>query len=57
MTLWRTKKPEPSIDYEELAESVGVLREILQAIVAGLRADGFTDEQARAMATFIFTNQ
>lgn len=57
MALWRTKQPAPLVDYEELAESVGALREILQAIVAGLRADGFTDEQARAMATSIFTNQ
>lgn len=34
-------------DFNQLAAGVDELREALQAMVAGLVADGFTDEQAR----------
>lgn len=36
-----------SIDYEALATGIGEMREAVGAMVAGLMADGFTDEQAR----------
>jgi uncharacterized membrane protein YebE (DUF533 family) len=45
------------IDYEELAASVEAMREIYRAMVAALVADGFTDEQARALIVAITTNQ
>jgi uncharacterized membrane protein YebE (DUF533 family) len=34
-------------DYQELAQNVEDMREILRAMVAGLIADGFSDQQAR----------
>lgn len=36
-------------DYSELAKSIEQTREVLRAVVAGLVADGFTDEQARSL--------
>lgn len=38
-------------DFKELADNIAEMREILRAMVAGLIADGFTDEQARAIVT------
>jgi hypothetical protein len=35
------------IDYEALAKGVEQMREAVKAMVAGLIADGFSDEQAR----------
>lgn len=35
------------INYEEIAKQVENFRETQRALVAGLLADGFTDEQAR----------
>jgi uncharacterized membrane protein YebE (DUF533 family) len=43
-------------DYEELARSVENMREIFRAMVAGLIADGFTDEQARALVVSMVTS-
>ena len=34
-------------DYQELADNLDQMREILRAMVAGLIADGFSDQQAR----------
>jgi len=45
------------INFEELAASVEELREIFRAMVAGLVADGFTDEQARALVTEVVTRK
>lgn len=45
------------IDYEELAASIDAMREAFRATVTGLVADGFTDEQARALVVAIFTNR
>lgn len=45
------------IDYEELAANVEAMREIYRAMVAGLVADGFTDEQARALVVSITTRE
>jgi hypothetical protein len=46
-----------AIDYEGLANSVEEMREIFRAMVAGLVADGFTEEQARALVVEITTRQ
>lgn len=35
------------LNYESLAQSVEQVREVMKAMVAGLVADGFSDEQAR----------
>lgn len=43
------------IDYEELAANIEQMREIFRALVAGLIADGFTDEQARALVVAMIT--
>ena len=45
------------INYEELAKSVEEMREIFQAMVNGLMADGFTEEQARALVVEITTRK
>lgn len=45
------------IDFEELAAAVENMREGFRAMVAGLVADGFTDEQARALVVAIMTNK
>jgi uncharacterized membrane protein YebE (DUF533 family) len=45
------------INYEELASNIEQMREIFRALVAGLVADGFTDEQARALVVAMTTNQ
>ena len=37
------------INFDELAEAIGEMREVTAAMVAGLVADGFTDEQAREL--------
>ena len=36
-------------DYNELAGAVEDFREIINALVAGLISDGFTDREARAL--------
>lgn len=41
------------INYEELATAVDEMREALRVMVAGLMADGFTDEQAREIVVSI----
>jgi uncharacterized membrane protein YebE (DUF533 family) len=43
------------INFDELAESIENMREIFRAMVAGLMADGFTEEQARALVVEITT--
>ena len=40
-----------------MAANIEAMREIYRAMVAGLVADGFTDEQARALIVAITTNQ
>lgn len=42
------------INYEELAQGIEQMREMIRAMVAGLVADGFTDEQARAIIAGMF---
>lgn len=37
--------------YEQFAQVMDEIRELLRAMVAGLVADGFTDEQAREIVT------
>lgn len=44
-------------DYEELAANVEEMREIFRAMVNGLTADGFTEEQARALVVSIITRK
>lgn len=39
-----------------LAESLDEIREMLQITVAGFMADGFAEDQARAMTTAMFIN-
>lgn len=41
------------INYEELATAVDEMREALRVMVAGIVADGFTDEQAREIVVAI----
>jgi len=45
------------IDFDELASSIENMREIFRAMVAGLMADGFTEEQARALVVEITTRK
>lgn len=42
-------------DYSEFAAALDTIRELLRATVAGLMADGFSEEQARQIATHIIT--
>ena len=42
--------------YEELAKALDEIREMLRATVAGLVADGFTDEQARELVVALWKN-
>lgn len=37
--------------FEQFAQAIDEIRELLRAMVAGLVADGFTDEQAREIVT------
>lgn len=41
----------PEVDPHALADALDVMRETLRAMVAGLVADGFTDDQAHAIVT------
>jgi hypothetical protein len=41
--------PEKGTDYNELANAVEEFREVINALVAGLITDGFTDREARAL--------
>ena len=43
--------------YVELAEGLDIMREALNAMVAGLMADGFSEEQARDITTAILTRK
>ncbi len=45
------------LDYEELAAAVAGMREALRAMVAGLVADGFSDEQARQLVVAMYTRE
>lgn len=42
-------------DYSEFAIALDTIRELLRATVVGLMADGFSEEQARQIATHIIT--
>lgn len=44
------------LDFEALAAAVDALRELVNAMVAGLTRDGFTEEQARIIATGVFAS-
>jgi uncharacterized membrane protein YebE (DUF533 family) len=41
-------------DFAELAANMEEFREVLRAMVAGLVAEGFEDEQARTIVTGLF---
>jgi uncharacterized membrane protein YebE (DUF533 family) len=41
------------VDYRALAEGIDEMRESLRAMVSGLTADGFTEEQAREIVTAV----
>jgi len=41
------------INFDELAEAIGEMREVTAAMVAGLVADGFTEDQARELVVAI----
>lgn len=43
------------MDYRKLAEAIDEMREVCRAAVAGLVADGFTDEQAHEIVTHLLT--
>ena len=43
------------LDYVEFASALDTIRELLRATVVGLVADGFSEEQARQIATHIIT--
>jgi hypothetical protein len=45
------------IDFDELARSIEEMREIFRAMVAGLVADGFTEEQARVLVVEVLTRK
>jgi hypothetical protein len=45
---------ESNVDFEALAAGVEQMREAVRAMVAGLVADGFTDEQARDIVAGIW---
>ena len=42
-------------NYAEFASALDTIRELLRATVVGLMADGFSEEQARQIATHIIT--
>lgn len=44
-------------DWEALAQGLADLRELLQSMVAGLVADGFTDREAREIVTALLRQQ
>ena len=41
------------VNFGELAEAIGEMREMYRAMIAGLVADGFSDEQARRIVVAI----
>jgi uncharacterized membrane protein YebE (DUF533 family) len=41
-------------NYQALAEGIDEMREMVRAMIAGLVADGFSDEQARAIVAGFF---
>jgi len=45
------------VDYEELAQGIEQLREVLAAMVAALMEDGFTEREARAISAATMTRQ
>lgn len=50
------RKSEATRRYEELAAAMDEMRETSQVVVAGLVADGFTDEQARWLMVGVMTS-
>lgn len=42
--------------YEDFAKALDEIRENLRAMVAGLMADGFTEEQARELVVCFWKN-
>ena len=42
-------EPKPLIDYASLAEGTEEMREMLRALLAAVKAEGFDDKQARAI--------
>jgi hypothetical protein len=45
------------VDYKTLADGIEKLRETLRAMVAGIMAEGFTEEQARDITVAVLTNK
>lgn len=45
----------PGPDFKALVDGLDQYREVLRAMVAGLVADGFTDEQARRLVVHVMT--
>lgn len=44
------------VDYIKLASGLDEMREVVQAMVAGFAADGFTEREARQIVAGIFQN-
>lgn len=53
--MTQPEKPE-GFDYEALAANIAEMREVLNSVVAGLVADGFTDREARGIVSGMFAN-
>jgi len=45
---------EKAVDYTKLAEGLDELREVVRSMVAGMMAEGFTEEQARGIVAGFF---
>lgn len=43
----------PILDYKQIAEGADEMREMLRALVAAVKAEGFDDKQARAIVAGI----
>lgn len=52
-----TRRTPNGVDWAAAAAAIDHMRELARAAVAGLVADGFTDEQARAMVSGVFTSR
>lgn len=46
-----------NIDFKLLADSMDEIREALNAMVAAMVSDGFTEEQAREIVTSLMTSK
>lgn len=44
------------LDYEELAQNMDEMREVVRAMVVGLMSDGFLEVEARAIVAGIFAS-